>query len=77
MNPLAREIDANHEAKHGTPAHKCEPIRNASLQLGRNQPCFCGSGKKFKWCCWQVRFAGAKSQELVPLIPVKVTEEEN
>jgi SEC-C motif domain protein len=19
---------------------------------GRNEPCFCGSGKKFKKCCW-------------------------
>lgn len=22
------------------------------VKLGRNDPCFCGSGKKFKKCCW-------------------------
>lgn len=27
-----------------------EPILN-HLKLGRNDPCFCGSGKKFKKCC--------------------------
>ena len=26
-----------------------QPIRNAS-KVGRNEPCFCGSGKKFKQC---------------------------
>ncbi|NMT18189.1 hypothetical protein HKA99_27985, partial [Vibrio parahaemolyticus] len=23
----------------------------SSLKLGRNDPCICGSGKKFKKCC--------------------------
>lgn len=27
-----------------------EPILNQN-KLGRNDPCFCGSGKKFKKCC--------------------------
>lgn len=27
-----------------------EPISN-HIKLGRNDPCFCGSGKKFKKCC--------------------------
>lgn len=27
-----------------------EPILNR-VKLGRNDPCFCGSGKKFKKCC--------------------------
>ena len=26
------------------------PIRNAQAKLGRNDPCWCGSGKKFKKC---------------------------
>lgn len=21
-------------------------------KIGRNEPCGCGSGKKFKYCCW-------------------------
>jgi preprotein translocase subunit SecA len=27
------------------------PIRNESRRIGRNDPCPCGSGKKFKKCC--------------------------
>jgi hypothetical protein len=26
------------------------PIRNTEAKLGRNDPCWCGSGKKFKKC---------------------------
>jgi preprotein translocase subunit SecA len=29
---------------------KVEPIRNMSDRVGRNDPCPCGSGKKFKNC---------------------------
>ena len=25
-----------------------------SRKIGRNEPCFCGSGKKFKHCCGAV-----------------------
>ena len=30
---------------------KAEPIRNRSERVGRNDPCPCGSGKKYKNCC--------------------------
>ena len=30
---------------------KMEPIRNRTERVGRNDPCTCGSGKKFKNCC--------------------------
>ncbi|MEA1951130.1 MAG: SEC-C metal-binding domain-containing protein, partial [Planctomycetota bacterium] len=30
---------------------KPEPIRNREQRVGRNSPCPCGSGKKFKNCC--------------------------
>ena len=30
---------------------KTEPIRNRQQHVGRNDPCTCGSGKKFKNCC--------------------------
>jgi preprotein translocase subunit SecA len=30
---------------------KQEPIRNRGERVGRNEPCPCGSGKKFKNCC--------------------------
>ena len=30
---------------------KKEPVRNLGKKVGRNDPCPCGSGKKFKACC--------------------------
>lgn len=35
----------------GESAVKAEPIRNTGQRVGRNEPCPCGSGKKFKQCC--------------------------
>jgi len=34
-----------------TSEHKPEPLRNTGKKVGRNDPCPCGSGKKFKACC--------------------------
>jgi uncharacterized protein YecA (UPF0149 family) len=28
-----------------------QPVTPKPLQIGRNDPCCCGSGKKFKACC--------------------------
>ncbi|MEN0112081.1 MAG: SEC-C metal-binding domain-containing protein, partial [Planctomycetota bacterium] len=33
------------------PDAKPEPIRNRQEKVGRNDPCPCGSGKKYKNCC--------------------------
>jgi len=30
---------------------KSEPIKNKNKKIGRNDPCPCGSGKKYKKCC--------------------------
>ena len=30
---------------------RVDPIRNRGLRVGRNDPCPCGSGKKYKVCC--------------------------
>ena len=27
------------------------PVRHEVIKIGRNEPCTCGSGKKFKKCC--------------------------
>jgi preprotein translocase subunit SecA len=32
-------------------SEKLEPIRNRGERVGRNDPCPCGSGKKYKNCC--------------------------
>ena len=34
---------------------KMEPIRNREQRVGRNDPCPCGSGKKYKQCCLRKR----------------------
>lgn len=43
---LVFEDDVRREAK--VPSH---PVRNAFRDVGRNDPCPCGSGKKYKKCC--------------------------
>ncbi len=38
-------------ASQRSPEKKREPVRNVGKKVGRNDPCPCGSGKKFKACC--------------------------
>jgi preprotein translocase subunit SecA len=49
----ASEIEQQQQAAiAGTEAdRKLEPIRNMGPKVGRNDPCPCGSGKKYKQCC--------------------------
>jgi preprotein translocase subunit SecA len=51
--PTASEIAGQQQsAIDGTESDKKpEPIRNMGDRVGRNDPCPCGSGKKFKQCC--------------------------
>ncbi len=51
------EIAAQQQAAiEGTETdHKPQPIRNRQQRVGRNDPCPCGSGKKFKNCCMRKR----------------------
>ena len=35
----------------GPPAEKRLPYRREGRKVGRNEPCPCGSGKKYKHCC--------------------------
>ena len=37
----------------GQPTSKSAPIRNKAKKIGPNDPCPCGSGKKYKKCCMQ------------------------
>lgn len=34
---------------------RVDPIRNRGIRVGRNDPCPCGSGKKYKQCCLRKR----------------------
>jgi preprotein translocase subunit SecA len=42
--------DDQSQAISGSESAKPEPIRNRAPQVGRNDPCPCGSGKKYKNC---------------------------
>ncbi len=45
-------VEQQEAAVEGTQAdRKPEPIRNRDERIGRNDPCPCGSGKKYKQCC--------------------------
>jgi preprotein translocase subunit SecA len=51
--PSASEISGQQQAAIDASQadKKQEPIRNRGERVGRNDPCPCGSGKKFKNCC--------------------------
>ena len=51
--PPASEIAQQQQAAiDGTQTkEKLEPIRNRGQRVGRNDPCPCGSGRKYKQCC--------------------------
>ena len=46
--PLARNIRTHRGSDGGN--GKPQTVRNTGPQLGRNDPCYCGSGKKYKAC---------------------------
>ena len=44
------EPEAMH-LSHGEGETKRQPVRRKKKKIGRNEPCPCGSGKKYKHCC--------------------------
>jgi len=61
--PGATEIAAQQQAAiDGMQSDKKpEPIRNRQQRVGRNDPCPCGSGKKYKRCCGRPGGRGSAS----------------
>jgi preprotein translocase subunit SecA len=47
QQPVRRAIQTNREAGNGA---QRQPARRSGPSLGRNDPCWCGSGKKYKHC---------------------------
>jgi uncharacterized protein YecA (UPF0149 family) len=43
--PHVHGPDCNHDHHHAQ-----EPFKRAEPKLGRNDPCHCGSGRKYKKC---------------------------
>ncbi len=44
------KVDGRWYLEDGVPVRQ-EPVRREGPRIGRNDPCPCGSGKKFKKCC--------------------------
>lgn len=51
--PNVRKIHAYWLSRQEEETPVVEPLRRSGLRAGRNDPCPCGSGKKFKKCCLQ------------------------
>ncbi len=45
------KIDGSWRFHDGHAPTPSEPFRRSDPRIGRNDPCHCGSGKKFKKCC--------------------------
>ncbi len=43
------------QAQENVGSEPLKPIRNIQAKIGRNDPCSCGSGKKYKKCCGMVK----------------------
>ncbi|MEQ4539398.1 MAG: SEC-C metal-binding domain-containing protein, partial [Billgrantia sp.] len=51
----APELDGEEQAGAATaPVGDGRPVRREGPKVGRNDPCPCGSGKKYKQCCGQL-----------------------
>jgi preprotein translocase subunit SecA len=48
---VAKNMVAGLEGSNAPTAEKRQPIVNKTQKVGRNDPCPCGSGKKYKHCC--------------------------
>ena len=60
ISEMTPDQDGQDDVYDGSEDKKLEPIRNRSERVGRNAPCPCGSGKKYKNCC-QRKMAGPPS----------------
>lgn len=44
--------------------------------IGRNEPCYCGSGLKFKHCCW-AKHATVKAGSMTPEMAEYIQKQDN
>lgn len=51
IEDLSKPKEQNFVLSHGEDAPRKEPQKRAEKKVGRNDPCPCGSGKKYKKCC--------------------------
>ncbi len=53
MAELRKPDDQNLVFSHGEGPARKQPVRRDESKVGRNDPCPCGSGRKYKKCCGQ------------------------
>lgn len=51
QDPQYQESSGSNQPEPGAPDKAIDPIKNLEPRVGRNDPCPCGSGKKYKKCC--------------------------
>jgi uncharacterized protein len=51
--PNVRALHAYWLVRRAQDTPSAEPFRRSTARVGRNDPCPCGSGKKYKKCCLQ------------------------
>lgn len=51
MKKWMKNHEAELRAENGTAPAKVETVVHQGPRIGRNDPCPCGSGKKYKKCC--------------------------
>jgi len=51
ITPNVRDIHAFWLARRENDTPSSQPVRRSEPRVGRNDPCPCGSGKKYKKCC--------------------------
>ncbi|NLO63334.1 MAG: preprotein translocase subunit SecA [Clostridiaceae bacterium] len=49
--PSAQTIQTKASVQSSSTPVAKQPVRRDSTKIGRNDPCYCGSGKKYKNCC--------------------------
>lgn len=50
LQPKEQKMSFLHGGAPGAPAEPAAPVKRDEAKIGRNDPCYCGSGKKFKKC---------------------------
>ena len=53
IRQMAPESQASQAVAQANPHRSAPTVRRESPKVGRNDPCPCGSGKKYKKCCGQ------------------------
>jgi len=51
VSELSKPKEQEMTFSHGSEGVKKKPVKRAEEKVGRNDPCPCGSGKKYKKCC--------------------------